>query len=368
LYIAYQDPVILIPANPVFVHQCSDSIICGYAGGCEYEIEADGLATSLEPGVFYENNNRLEVCGRICEPDLEKSDFYTVFCTIPDLPTSYSIENYGTSIIENVVTAAYSLTSSNPSELYKLTDGDLSEDYEDSSVPCYIQFEYQDMFYASLDEVSFYINDMTSNTPYIDGLKFQGSNDGSTWVDLWVIDANVKQGWNTWFCGGDQCEEVPGQYTKPAYSKYRFYGSKSGACRITEIDVEGVIAVDETDASITCPMMIYVDEDAVEGEDVYYRNSVTTELTSIVPRHGTVKGGDLVTFYAYPLSPFADIWVTIDGVDCAVQDKDWEYVTCITGEKTDPYAEKSLKIYVQNKGLVSVYGQFFNYVQLWSDP
>lgn len=115
-------------------------------------------------------------------------------------------------------------------------------------------------------------------------------------------------------------------------------------------------------------MMIYVDEDAVEGEDIYYRSSMTTELTSIVPRHGTVEGGTLVTFYAYPLSPYADIWVTIDGVDCAVQSKDWEYVTCITGAKTDPYAAKSLEIYVQNKGLVSVYGQFFHYVQLWSDP
>lgn len=82
--------------------------------------------------------------------------------------------------------------------------------------------------------------------------------------------------------------------------------------------MQGVIAVDEVDESITCPMFIYVDEDAVEGEDIYYRSSMTTELTSIVPRHGTVEGGTLVTFYAYPLSPYADIVVTIDGVDCAV--------------------------------------------------
>ena len=38
---------------------------------------------------------------------------------------------------------------------------------------------------------------MVDKSPYVGSLVFQGSNDGSTFTDLWTIDAAVHEGWNS---------------------------------------------------------------------------------------------------------------------------------------------------------------------------
>lgn len=60
-------------------------------------------------------------------------------------------------------------------------------------------------YYALLESVSIYIQDLTDITPFANSLKFQGSENNSTWSDLWVIDENVKEEWNTFVFGEDNC-------------------------------------------------------------------------------------------------------------------------------------------------------------------
>lgn len=87
-------------------------------------------------------------------------------------------------------------------------------DLEDSTATnCYFQVQYKENHVGVLDEVKFFINQLTDKTPFIDGnLILQGSDDGETFVDLWTITQAIHEGWNT-----KDFEE-----NQPSYNIYRF--------------------------------------------------------------------------------------------------------------------------------------------------
>ena len=63
-----------------------------------------------------------------------------------------------------------------------------------------------------LNEVKFFITELIDKTPFVGGLKFQGSDDGITFTDLWTIDETVHEGWNSHDFASD----------KPSFNIYRF--------------------------------------------------------------------------------------------------------------------------------------------------
>jgi hypothetical protein len=86
-------------------------------------------------------------------------------------------------------------------------------DMEDStSTDCYFQVKYKQDHVGVLDEVKFFINQLTDKTPFNGNLKFQGSDDGTTFTDLWTIDLGVHEGWNS----------KDFETNKPSYNIYRF--------------------------------------------------------------------------------------------------------------------------------------------------
>ena len=152
----------------------------------------------IQPGLTEPHDNRIEVCGRPCEVIFDDAtfttDFESTFCVLPSLPTTFSVDNYEIEVIEDVFLNADSVTSSAPqAEIDKLTDGNVLEDFVDSSSSCFVEFAYQVGYYAILEDVSIYIDNPTDIVPYANSLAFQGW-DGSTWIDLWVLDENVKDG------------------------------------------------------------------------------------------------------------------------------------------------------------------------------
>jgi hypothetical protein len=56
--------------------------------------------------------------------------------------------------------------------------------------------DFTEGYSGVLEFAKFYITTLTDNTPFDGNLVFQGSNDGSSWDDLWTIDANIHEGWN----------------------------------------------------------------------------------------------------------------------------------------------------------------------------
>ena len=74
-------------------------------------------------------------------------------------------------------------------QLPKLYDDKNLIDYTDATAEaCSFQVQYKENHVGVLDEAKIFINNLLDKKPFI-GSKFQGSNDGKTWTDLWTLDA-----------------------------------------------------------------------------------------------------------------------------------------------------------------------------------
>ena len=131
---------------------------------------------------------------------------------MPPIATSYSASNYEIVSTTDIIALAETITASNSDEVSKITDGDFLEDYSDSTSDCFIEISYKTSFVGVLDSIKFFINNLNDNTPFVDNLVLQGY-DGASYTDLWTIDANIHEGWNSY-----EWEEG----SKPSYNAYRF--------------------------------------------------------------------------------------------------------------------------------------------------
>lgn len=87
---------------------------------------------------------------------------------------------------------------------------------------------------AVLDEAKIFINFLTSKTPYVNNLAFQGSNDNwATFTELHRFSEEIHEGWN-------YINYRDHGVDKPAYNSYRFQGNETGACKVTEFRLHGV--------------------------------------------------------------------------------------------------------------------------------
>lgn len=122
-------------------------------------------------------------------------------------------------------------------------------------------------------QVKWFLGDITDKTVYQDTTKFQGSNDNSTWTDIFTMGENVHEGWNyhTW--------DNPTQY--PKYRHYRFTGSKSGSCIISEIKITGVETIDNNDAIRSCSAELVTNQNQTQAlafGNIQYQATKTTLL------------------------------------------------------------------------------------------
>ena len=79
-----------------------------------------------------------------------------------------------------------------------------------------------------------------------------------------------------------------------------------------------MLAIDDTNTEYTCPVNVIVEEEAYPANDVVAASSSTPELQAIVPRFGSVLGGETVTFEGTDFSADATATITIDDIDCVV--------------------------------------------------
>ena len=62
---------------------------CSFAGGCELNIEAEGLSSAL-----LADGNYIEVCGNKCALDTDLSSTGTTVCNLEPLVSTYSVAQY----------------------------------------------------------------------------------------------------------------------------------------------------------------------------------------------------------------------------------------------------------------------------------
>lgn len=80
--------------------------------------------------------------------------------------------------------------------------------------------------------------------------KFQGSEDGVSYTDLFTVDELAHDGWNTF--------EWKVDASKPKYRYYRFAGSKLHSCDISEIRLSGVETISSSNENVVCDSELFV--------------------------------------------------------------------------------------------------------------
>ena len=147
---------------------------------------------------------------------------------------------------------------------------------------------------------------------FIGKLKFQGSANGSTWTDIFVVGQEIHEGWNYY-------NYPAGQELK--YRYYRFYGTTWGSCIVGEISLRGYEVIDSTADTYTCQASVTVNGEASKAltGNIVYDSNLTPLLKSISPRFGSVVGNETVTFEGENFSSVtSDYSILIDNRVCTV--------------------------------------------------
>ena len=61
---------------------------------------------------------------------------------------------------------------------------------------CFIGGSFKADHVGMLSQVKYFMGDIQDKTKYVSNLQFQGSNDNSTWTNLFAADENIHEGWN----------------------------------------------------------------------------------------------------------------------------------------------------------------------------
>lgn len=135
------------------------------------------------------------VCDNKCELDVDASSGSSAVCSLPALATTYSAANF-----DLARPSELSVTwTGTGSMLSALNDGINIQDSQDSTASgCFAQVDARAGYTFALDEVKIFLNDLNDKAPFTDGnLILQGSNDGSTFVDIYSYDGMIHEGWNS---------------------------------------------------------------------------------------------------------------------------------------------------------------------------
>lgn len=171
----------------------TSGLSCSFQGGCSYTITSDGLTSTLTDS----ETNYVDVCGNNCVVDSDASNADQTTCTLPVVSTAYSASTFEIVKEGKLHDGTWTGTASDE-QLAGLIDGLNMIDMEDgTSTDCYFQIQYKENHVGVLDEVKFFVNTLIDKNPFDGNLKFQGSDDGVTFDDLWLIDAAVHEGWNS---------------------------------------------------------------------------------------------------------------------------------------------------------------------------
>jgi hypothetical protein len=80
--------------NPILVTAASASLECSFAGGCSYEVHAQGLSALMKQN---NKDHYVTVCDEKCHYDDSTSDAEIAMCTLPKLSTLHSDASFNIS-------------------------------------------------------------------------------------------------------------------------------------------------------------------------------------------------------------------------------------------------------------------------------
>ena len=187
------------------------------------------------------------------------------------------------------------------------------------------------------------------------GLKLQGSKDSVNWDDLYMFDT-VNPYWNKWVVPSEQ---------QISYRYFRLFKEDPTKLYINEVEFYGFLVLENSSNTTLCDLEVsYKEHKASVESAVLYSKTATPELSSLEPKLGTSLGGTPLEILGTGFTN--NTLVFIDSVPCRVTKSNTSYLSCLTGKRTS-FAEPSLRVIVQEKGLAV--NNFFKFVYAgrWSD-
>jgi hypothetical protein len=290
----------------------------------------------------YPNTYNVSVCENICTYSETDSSNTAAACILPSISTSYSNVNFNITE-ESVLNSGKYFGSSSSADFSVVFDKNNLNTLDDSSSDCHVGMKFRDGYVGSLSKVKYIVSDIAKEN-FIDVLSFEGSDDGTTYTNLFTADQNVGSGWNT----HDFDTTAP-----PKYKYYRFKGSAAKSCLLNEIQLYGVETIDNSDATYSCTPKLHLNGTTTDLNDVTYDGTITPLLQSIEPRYGNVVGGEDITFTGSGFgTTVADVSIIIDEVVCTVSTVTDTQIVCNTGARTGLH-NATLDMKIANKGYVS---------------
>lgn len=212
IQVFFADTTLINFDNPLDITSVAD-VSCSFAGGCTYQVEGVGVATMMAAG-----KSSLSICDEVCEYIDDESTGELASCKLPPLSTVYSDAAFTIDELKEDL---------KPRAIFGTLD-DNNVPFDDILVvhpvegptedgQCYIGWNYKAEHVGMLKQVKWFMKDVQDKSLYADEVKFQGSNDNSTWTNIFTMGEGIHDGWNYH------------TYTDPEdYPKYRFYKFTGG--------------------------------------------------------------------------------------------------------------------------------------------
>ena len=233
-----------------------------------------------------------------------------------------------------------------------------------TSANCYAGVTFGYLKTGIIEEVRFFMDYFNDKYDRYDGLLiFQGSNDDFvTTVDIFTVGAEIHEGWNSY------------KVNKSNFLSYRLFNSAQNGCNnIGELKLYGKEVLDNDDSIIFCTVEIL---DTVTGgyssvsQEITYELSLTSYVTNVLPRYGSVEGGTLITIEGIDFNTNvpSDVTVLIDGVACQVNLANAFLIQCVTGPRPGLYlTPPTFEVHIAGRGRSDVGTNIFRYMSLWSE-
>ena len=270
----------------------------------------------------------ITVCGSLCE--IQTNDLTSVTCKLPMLINNQSLTKYFTndkSAYDFV--KDYYLYSDAPTSQNNINDDKVSSYYDSANKECFITFDFGQDFVMVLKELQYYPS-LSRRIQDFYGFGFQYSQDNVNFMNLVVLDKNIKTGWNIFRVGSD----IPGF----RYLRMKNPVSLSSRCNIAEVKFYGVKMfanyLKSPLTSLSCDAKLFSNgfvntlSNAVE-----YREDLTSFITVIDPKMGPSTGGTVITINGKGFKKDGVAIILIDTIVCVPNVVTETTITCTTGRR-----------------------------------
>ena len=324
-----------------------------FVGGSHLVIEGKGF-----PKESLKHLAKVQVCGLPCQ--VESTSYGKLVCLTPVLNTP-AVQALYDLTPNSILRDALPINDKNYT--HKNTfDGDIKTYYSGTgSSNCFTGMDYGDGNYVSVTKVRMFPR-IKDNRTYLYGGDIECYTLEGEWKSLVNVGSDVVENWNEYRPKKDESWEC---------QKVRFKGGQK-YCRVAELEVSGRLYTNIENLDINshkCNVKVSVmgvDSGVDLVEIVEYKQSLTPEVDLISPRMGTTGGGTEITVTGKNFQ--TDSVVTIDGIDCPINDDKSELPTklvCTTGARPK-FTPSTFVVSSAIIGNANTKEHVFLYIDRWS--